>query len=159
MTQSKEQKAAAAARKAARLKRRRDAVELRMAGVDYQTIADRVGYSSKGRAFTDIWDSMAKGRLAEEAELAELTYLELLRIDRLQVAHWPKALKGDAQATLIVLKLLERRARIIKGMEEPVDMALLVELVEALTGGGSRAAAAPGPESGGDDGESAAEAP
>src|SRR4051794_37808059 len=100
MTMSKEQKAAAAARKAARLKRRRDAVELRMAGVDYQTIADRVGYSSKGRAFSDIWDSMAKARLAEEAELAELTYLELLRIDRLQVAHWPKALKGDAQATL-----------------------------------------------------------
>ena len=143
MTMSKEQKAAAAARKAARLKRRREAVELRMAGVDYQTIADRAGYSSKGRAYSDIWASVSKARIAEEAEVAELKYLELLRIDRLQVAHWPKALKGDAQSSLIVLRLMERRARTIDGMEKPVDMALLAELVEALTGTGRDTPAEP----------------
>jgi hypothetical protein len=43
----------------------------------------------------------------------EVRQIELARLDRLHMAHWPQALGGSADATDRVLKIMDRRARLL----------------------------------------------
>lgn len=59
-----------------------------------------------------------KGRhkaLAERVTVGvdELPRLELDRLDALQAALWPKAVAGDMAAAVVVLRIIERRARVL----------------------------------------------
>jgi hypothetical protein len=51
----------------------------------------------------------------------EVRKQELDRIDRLQVAVWNRALKGDDKAINTVLRLMERRARLV-GIDAPTKI-------------------------------------
>jgi hypothetical protein len=81
--------------------------ELRKAGFTYARIAEEVGYAQASGAQRALKRYMA--RITPEPD-DHVRYLELERLDRLQVAIWPRAMKGDNQAINTVIRIMERRA-------------------------------------------------
>lgn len=110
---------ASKAQRAKTAERRAKAVAMRLAGVDYETIAQRLGYASRGAAYTDI-DRALQARLAEQHQGAHvLRQQELARLDRLQAAAWTAAASGDLKAIETVLKVIDRRCKLL-GLDAPV---------------------------------------
>lgn len=75
--------------------------------------------------------STATAALSENVpeNVTELRRLEGARLDRLQAAVWPKALSGDPAAVRAVVRLMERRARLL-GLDAPVQVEFVDEKVE-----------------------------
>lgn len=128
---------ASAAQRAKTAERRRKAVEMRLSGLDWQSIADKLKYASRGAAQKDV--SRAVELLTKEVvtAAAELRDLELLRLDRLQAAMWQDAMNGDSQAVRAILRIMDRRAKLL-GLDTPktikhVMRSELDERIEALT--------------------------
>lgn len=92
------------------IEKERQTLELRRAGVSFDDIANRVGYNDRGAAHKAYKRALAR-TLQEPA--AEIRELEQDRLDRLQVAVWAKALRGDLGAVDRVLRIFERRARLL----------------------------------------------
>lgn len=91
-------------------------LELRRAGLTWQRIAEEVGYSDHSGAYAAYKRAM-KRTLQQPAD--ELRQQELDRIDRLQLAAWPKAMQGHIQSIGIIVRLMERRARLL-GLDMPI---------------------------------------
>ncbi|MBP5930471.1 hypothetical protein [Streptomyces scabiei] len=110
---------ASKAQRAAAARKRAQATALRIAGVDWATIADRVGYASPGAACTAVSEAL-KANLREQTEnVEELRVLTVARYDRLQAAFWPLAIQEkDKKAADIVLKCLAGRAD-VEGTKAP----------------------------------------
>jgi hypothetical protein len=114
---------ASKAQRAATAERRKKAIALRLAGLDYQAIADQLGYADRAAAWIDI-DRALKANLKAEAEQVEmLRYTTGLRLDRLQAALWPKAVKGDTKAADTCLRIIQQRCK-LEGVEAPTQIAL-----------------------------------
>lgn len=110
---------ASKAQRANTAERRKKAITLRLAGMDWQSIADQLGYSTRGAAWTDVTRAL-EANLAEQTQAADtLREVESLRLDRLQAAAWPSAVKGDLKAIETVLKVIDRRAK-LHGLDHPV---------------------------------------
>jgi hypothetical protein len=109
---------ASKAQRASTSKRRAQAIALRLAGMDYQTIADRLDYSSRGAASKDVHRALEENLEAESAAAQTLRELEVQRLDRMQAAAWAKAAKGDLKAIETVLKVIDRRCRLL-GLDKP----------------------------------------
>ena len=97
--------------------RRRDArvYELRMQGNTFEQIASEVGYSGPSGAW------QAHQRIKSEwifESIEEARQLELMRLDELQVAVWDRAINGDLPAAHCVLKIMDRRAKLL-GLDKP----------------------------------------
>ncbi|MFF9204415.1 hypothetical protein ACF1AE_21850 [Streptomyces sp. NPDC014986] len=109
---------ASKAQRAATAKRRSQAIALRLAGMDYQTIAERLDYADRGAASKDVHRALEANLEAESVAAATLRELEVQRLDRMQAAAWAKAAKGDLKAIETVLKVIDRRARLL-GLDRP----------------------------------------
>jgi hypothetical protein len=97
--------------------RRRDArvYELRIQGNTFEQIASEVGYSGPSGAW------QAHQRIKSEwifESIEEARQLELMRLDELQVAVWDRAINGDLPAAHCVLKIMDRRAKLL-GLDKP----------------------------------------
>ena len=97
--------------------RRRDArvYELRIQGNTFEQIASEVGYSGPSGAW------QAHQRIKSEwifESIDEARQLELMRLDELQVAVWDRAINGDLPAAHCVLKIMDRRAKLL-GLDKP----------------------------------------
>lgn len=90
-----------------RVKRTR-AVDLRLSGVTYAEIAERIGYASAAGAQQAV-EAALRDRLGESAVV--LRGLDLARLDDLLRALWPQARAGDDKAVAAALRVMERRAR------------------------------------------------
>lgn len=90
--------------------RRARCVELALAGHSYDEIALAVGYQNRGTAWRAVQDSL-NSRIAEG--VAEYRDLELARLDALQAAHWPQAVAGSVRSADLVLRVIDRRMRIL----------------------------------------------
>lgn len=103
------------------LQRQQQAVELRRSGRSYREIAhaNGIGVTTAHRL---ISGAMAEARSAVAEDVVELRALELSRLDGLMVALWPKARQGDLGAVDRVLRIMERRARLL-GLDAPVKVA------------------------------------
>ena len=97
--------------------KRRKAVELRRAGVSYAQIAAQLDM-----ARSSVHKTVSKALAELQADLDDQARLlqaqEADRLDHLQVKLWAKALGGDVAAIDKVLKLMERRARLL-GLDQP----------------------------------------
>ncbi|MFC9497629.1 hypothetical protein [Streptomyces sp. NPDC056982] len=162
---------ASKAQQAATAKRRAQAIALRLAGMDYDTIAERLGYSSRGAATKDICRTLDAYRQEEEAKVEEWRQLESQRLDRLQAAAWAKAAKGDLKAIETVLKVISQRCKLLgldmpqrtelsgpDGGAVPLGSGSLLELktligIAGQTGPVDELAPAPDDEDTGDDGD------
>lgn len=94
----------------------RRVVELKRAGHTYQEIAEQVGYADRSAARRTYFRALHRD-LKEAAD--EMRQVENDRLDRLQRAHWNQAVEyGDEKAAAIVLKIMDRRAR-LNGLDLP----------------------------------------
>jgi len=103
------------------LQRQRRAVELRRAGRSYREIAHQVGIGVAS-AHRLITAAIADVRAIVEDDAAEMRALELSRLDGLLAALWPKARQGNLGAVDRVLRIMERRARLL-GLDAPFKVA------------------------------------
>lgn len=97
--------------------RRLEAIGLRREGLSYSEIGDGMSVSP-GRAYALVKDALERMN-TECTELAEeVLVLECERLDRIQYAHWAKAMSGDYKAARVVLAVMDRRARLL-GLDAP----------------------------------------
>lgn len=90
--------------------RRTRAVELAVEGFTYQQIADELGYANRGTVHRIVQRTL-EARLAEGVD--ELRELEVARLDALQAGLWDAASSGDARACGTILKIIDRRCRLL----------------------------------------------
>lgn len=93
---------------------------MRLAGVSFEEIATRLGYSSKSGAYKAVTTALQK-TIQEPAN--ELRTLELTRLDAMLQATWDAAQRGLPQAVDRVLKIMERRAKYL-GLDAPTNYTL-----------------------------------
>lgn len=103
--------------------RRSRALNLRLAGLTYREIADREDVSVR-TAYNDVQAAL-KLTLQEPADSVRAQ--ELARLDRMQRSVWPQVLSGDVKAGEYLLKVMDRRARLL-GLDAPrrIDITALI---------------------------------
>lgn len=132
---------ASRAKRADTAQRRRQAIDMRMAGASFQTIADALGYNSRGAACQDITRAleaavMEQGRSVEAYREEELQRLDLLLAEawavlkraHVTVSHG-RIVRDDLEEPILddgptlaaidrILKIQERRAKFL-GLDAP----------------------------------------
>ena len=93
-------------------------LELRRAGLTWQRISEETGFADASGAYL-AYKRAIKRTMQQPAD--ELREQELDRIDRLQLALWPKAMKGDNASINTIVRLMERRARLL-GLDTPIKI-------------------------------------
>lgn len=96
------------------------AFELRKAGADYDLIAEKLGYKNGATARQAVLSRIKKYYKENEKEIEEVVQLELLRLDQLQLICWRKAKDGDLAAVDRILKIMERRSKLL-GLDKETD--------------------------------------
>ncbi len=86
------------------------AVELALAGSSYDEIAHEIGLANRGNAWRTVQRALNDRVVAGVDELREV---ECARLDALQAAAWPRAQAGDLKAINAVLRIVDRRARLL----------------------------------------------
>ena len=109
--------------------RERVAVGLRIDGLTYDEIGDRLGISDR---MASRIVNRAMNRVLREP-VGQLVDLESARLDALWQAMWPKALAGSARHAEVCVRISERRSRLL-GLDQPhkLEMRMSVEEVDAL---------------------------
>jgi hypothetical protein len=92
------------------------ALELLRAGCTYDEIAHDLGYANRGSAWHLLRGAMDKQVLESVDEYRQL---EMDRLDALQARYWDAALDGDRQAAALVLRVIDRRCRLLGLDREP----------------------------------------
>jgi len=92
-----------------------EALNLRKAGLSYSEIAARTNYKTAQTAWRAV-ESALNRTIREPAE--DVRTLELERLDRLQLGAWPDASRGHLGAIDRVLRIMERRAKLL-GLDAP----------------------------------------
>jgi AraC-like DNA-binding protein len=90
--------------------RRAKALRLRAAKLTYQKIAEECGYYDRTSAARAVRQALREV-ISEPAQ--ELIQMELNTLEQLQRPLMLRALKGDVQAAMGVLKIMERRAKML----------------------------------------------
>lgn len=93
-------------------------LELRRAGLTWHRISEETGYADATGAYA-AYKRAVKRTLQQPAD--EIREQELDRIDRLQLAAWQNAMKGDVKSIMAIIKLMERRAKLL-GLDTPIKI-------------------------------------
>jgi len=92
--------------------------ELRIQGFTFEQIAAKVGFSGPSGAW-QAYQRIRSEFIFESVE--EARQLELMRLDEMQFAVWDRAINGDLPALSCVLKIMDRRAKLL-GLDKPEKM-------------------------------------
>jgi hypothetical protein len=109
------------ARKALMLERQVKALELRRMGKGYIEIAAALGIG-KSQAHRLVQAGLQDAKAQIDAEASELKAEEISRLDAMLAGLWPAARKGEVTAIDRVLKIMERRSKML-GLDAPVKLA------------------------------------
>jgi transposase len=103
--------------------RRSEALNMRMAGLSYQKIGERLGVSTDGA------EDLVKRTLERNGapEVDAYRALENSRLDRAQTAIWARVLAGDDKAIDTFLRISASRRR-LNGLDAPLDIKLSVNV-------------------------------
>jgi hypothetical protein len=101
------------------------AVEMRTRGHTYQQIADACGVSMSA-AYKAVCTYLEQTRAIAREAAEEVRRLELDRLDRMLAAFGPRAEDGDAAAADRVLRIQERRAKLL-GLDAPAESRTTVD--------------------------------
>lgn len=103
------------------------ALQLRKLGYQYEEIAKQCGYANKGTA----WHTVQKLLASRKVEAVdELRQVEGERLDDLGRTFMLKAMKGDEKAAGVVLRIMERRAKLF-GLDEQEQTAVQVNIYQS----------------------------
>lgn len=100
---------------------RHQALDLRKKGKSFRAIASELGVTV-GMAFKHYQNALAEARAVSEQEATEHRTLDLERMDAQLEALWPAAMAGDTQANGVLLRILERRSKLL-GLDAPDKLA------------------------------------
>lgn len=100
---------AAQRRRVSALEKRKQALELRLAGATYQQIADRVGYTDRSAAFRACKEEI--DAIPREAA-SEVRSLELDRLDHMWLRAWTRLQQNDLSVIDKLLRIHDARARL-----------------------------------------------
>jgi len=95
--------------------RQRQALELRKAGATYEDIASKLRYASATGAHKAVVRAM-QAIIEEPAQ--EVRKIEIERLDRMLLSVWGQVRDGNLGAIDRVLRIMERRARLL-GLDAP----------------------------------------
>lgn len=98
--------------------RAQKALALVQAGATWEQVAEECGYANRGTAFNVVHRLLTR---VETEGVEALREKQGARLERLHMAHWAAALKGDLKATLACLKIYERQARLY-GTDAPLKV-------------------------------------
>ena len=113
------------------LERRTFVFGLRKLGTSYRAIhqaclrrfGDTLPRSYHPRhVYADVLTTMQQMHSELAEDVALVRQLELARLDDLTLNVWPRARAGDDRAIVVVLRLMERRARLL-GLDGPLTIA------------------------------------
>lgn len=110
------------AARARKLKNQAQVLALRRAGMPFSQIAIKVGIS-KSSAHQLVQEGLEDARKQIASSVDELRAEEISRLDGMLAKAYPIAAKGDLQAIDRVLKIGERRAKLL-GLDAPARHAL-----------------------------------
>lgn len=94
----------------------RRVLELKLAGITFDRIAEQVGYTD-GSAACKAYNRALKRTLQEPAQ--EVREAELLRLDKILSGIWRDAISGDTRAALTAVKVIQERAKLL-GLYAPI---------------------------------------
>lgn len=97
--------------------RQGEALELKAEGMSYQQIGDELKIS-RSAAFELVQKGL---RDTVGAAATEVRRLEELRLERLHQVIWPKALAGHGESIDRVLRVMDRRAKLL-GLDAPAEL-------------------------------------
>lgn len=103
--------------KARKLQHQVEALELRRAGLGYTAIGARMGLG-KSQAHRLVVAALDEARAQVSANADDLRAEEVSRLDAMLTGLWPAARKGAVSAIDRVVKIMERRARLL-GLDAP----------------------------------------
>ena len=109
------------AKKARRLDAQIKALELRRMGKGYVEIATALDIS-KSQAHRLVQDGLEDAREQVESSAVELKAEEVSRLDAMLAGLWPDARKGHLGSIDRVLRIMERRAKLL-GLDAPTKHA------------------------------------
>lgn len=89
-------------------------------GFNYEEIGLRLGVS-RAQAYKYVQGALRTIRARTDEVADDVRTLELIRLDRLQLALWRRAVEGDETAIDRILRIMERRARML-GIDSPVSV-------------------------------------
>lgn len=98
------------------------ALDLRKRGYTFAEIGKQLGITMQG-AHLAVHRALDKIASLGAEEARDLRRIELERLDRLQKALAPKANKGNAESARALLRVMDRRARLL-GLDAPVKSDL-----------------------------------
>ena len=101
------------------------AISLRKLGYTLEEIATRAGYGDRAAAHRAIQRELQR-TMREPAD--DLRQLESARMDELLKTFMVKAMKGDVKAAELVLKIGERRAKLL-GLDMTTDAPLVAQVL------------------------------
>jgi hypothetical protein len=132
---------ASRAKRADTAQRRKQAIDMRMAGASYQQIADRLGYTTRGAACQDVTRALETAVVEQARSVEAYREEELQRLDVLLAEAWAvlkrqhvtvshgRVIKDDFDEPILddgptlsaidrILKIQERRAKFL-GLDAP----------------------------------------
>ena len=101
----------------------RQVVQYRQGGATFDQIAKKLDYADESGARAAFKRAME--RMRDDALNAEMRELHRQRLEVALTAIWPNVVKGDFEAIKIMLKILERDAKLY-GIDAPVKTELEV---------------------------------
>lgn len=111
--------------------RRKKAVAMRLAGADWDTIKEKLGYASRGAACTDVKRALDASLAEMHEAVAMHRHVANLRLERLLLVVYPLALRGDLKA-LEQARGLIADLRKLHGADAPVKhQVLTIGAIEA----------------------------
>lgn len=100
--------------------REREAIGLRAAGLSYDAIAEKVGYANRSLAYKAVIRVLDRWRVETREDACVVRDLEVERLDSLLAGVWQRAAQGEPAAIDRVLKIMDRRARLL-GLDAPAQ--------------------------------------
>jgi orotate phosphoribosyltransferase-like protein len=113
--------------------RNRSALALRIEGLTYRQIADRLGVAVS-RAH-ELVKREAAETLPDDAAVADWRAMQMLRLEALHLAVWDRAVAGDIPSVLTALRIAAAQSRLL-GLDrtpEPAPPPGRVNIVVDLT--------------------------
>ena len=95
--------------------RRVRAVELRTQGLTYEQIVVKLGYANRGTVYRLVSEAL-KAQTVEAVD--QLRSLEVVRLDKLQLGVWQKAMDGDVPSAILAVRVIMARCHLL-GLEGP----------------------------------------
>lgn len=103
--------------------RRKLLVQMVLSGMDWQTIADRLYEGNYNHAVVDYRRAKERSQAELNMSVEQARWLEIDRLDRLQAAVWPKAMKGDTKAAETAHRIIKTRIETL-GLQAPTKIQL-----------------------------------